>query len=97
MREHAHPLLTDDGGAVLDGRTGRWIHLTPTATAAVMLLCASTTTEEAAEQYAERYGLTPGRAAADVTTVADALISAGLAGDGRPPARRRLRFRRWWQ
>ncbi|WP_052848786.1 PqqD family protein [Streptomyces avicenniae] len=98
LSEDAHPVLTDDGGAILNARTGRWTHLTPTAAAAVMLLCASTTVEEAAGQYAQRYGLTPGRAAADVTMVADALTAAGLVGDCPQPGARRSRFRRgWWR
>lgn len=100
LREHTHPVLTDDGGAILNERTGRWTHLTPTAAAAVMLLCASTTREEAAGQYAERYRLTPGRAAADLATVADALTTAGLAENGPEPesARRRRWFRwGWWR
>ncbi|BFO23103.1 hypothetical protein SHKM778_94910 (plasmid) [Streptomyces sp. KM77-8] len=42
LRESAHPVLTDEGGAILDERTGRWTHLTPTASAAVMLLLAGT-------------------------------------------------------
>ncbi|WP_328912031.1 MULTISPECIES: PqqD family protein [unclassified Streptomyces] len=98
LREEAHLVLTDDGGAVLNEHTGRWTHLTSTAAAAVMLLCASVTREEAAEQYAEHYGLTSSRAAADITTVADALTAAGLATDGQLTTSRRRRFRwGWWQ
>ncbi|MEU7184123.1 MULTISPECIES: PqqD family peptide modification chaperone [Streptomyces] len=90
LRESAHPVLTDEGGAILDERTGRWTHLTPTASAAVMLLLAGTTEEEAAGQYAERYGIPAGQADADVRTVADALTAQGLGAAG--PASRR----RWW-
>ena len=90
LRESAHPVLTDEGGAILDERTGRWTHLTPTASAAVMLLLAGTTEEEAAGQYAERYGISGEHAAADVRTVTDALTAQGLAIT--EPAS----SRRWW-
>lgn len=96
LREHAHPVLTDEGGAILSERTGRWTQLTPTAAAAVMLLCSSTSPEQAAEQYAARYGLTVVQAATDVTTVADALSAAGLAENDARPARRR-QWWGWWQ
>ncbi|MFF7415699.1 PqqD family protein [Streptomyces lydicus] len=92
LRESAHPVLTDEGGAILDERTCRWTHLTPTASAAVMLLLAGTTEEEAAGQYAERYGISHKHAAADVHTVATRLTTLGLATA--TPADRR-RWRRW--
>jgi hypothetical protein len=94
LREGAHPILTDEGGAILDERTGRWTHLTPTASAAVMLLLAGTTQEEAAEQYAKRYGIDAGQAAVDVRTVAAALTARGLA-TAQPATRRR--GWRWWR
>ncbi|MFE3884973.1 PqqD family peptide modification chaperone [Streptomyces lydicus] len=90
LRESAHPVLTDEGGALLDERTGRWTQLTPTASAAVMLLLAGTTEEEAAGQYAARYGIGFEQAAADVRTVAAALTAQGLATVA-PVSRRR-----WW-
>lgn len=90
LAESAHPVLTDEGGAILDERTGRWTYLTPTASAAVMLLLAGTTQEEAAGQYAQRYGIPAGQASADVRTVADALTAQGLAMQ-EPVSRRR-----WW-
>ncbi|MGW2328731.1 PqqD family peptide modification chaperone [Streptomyces sp. NPDC001700] len=96
LRETARPVLADDGGAILDERTGRWTHLTPTAAAAVMLLLSGTTEDQAAEQYAIRYGISSEHAAADVRTVADALAAQGLAvteagSAGRP------RWWRWWR
>ncbi|MEZ7005020.1 PqqD family protein [Streptomyces sp. AD55] len=94
LREGTHPVLTDEGGAILSEQTGRWSYLTPTASAAVILLLASTTREEAAGQYAERYGIGVEQAASDVRTVAEALAVQGLAHDGQPPARPR---RRWWR
>ncbi len=90
LRESAHPVLTDEGGAILDERTGRWTHLTPTASAAVMLLLAGTTEVETAGQYAQRYGIPAGQAAVDVRTVADALTAQGLA-TAEPESRHR-----WW-
>ncbi|MFJ3950920.1 PqqD family peptide modification chaperone [Streptomyces libani] len=90
LRESTHPVLTDEGGAILDERTGRWTHLTPTASAAVMLLLAGGTEEEAAGQYATRYGIGFEQAAADVRTVAAALTAQGLATTV-PVSRRR-----WW-
>ncbi|MFD3905725.1 PqqD family protein [Streptomyces sp. CB04723] len=94
LRESAHPVLTEEGGAILDERTGRWTHLTPTASAAVMFLLAGTTEEEAAGQYAQRYGIGAGRAAVDIRTVADALTAQGLATA--EPASRRRRWG-WWR
>ncbi|MGR3932997.1 PqqD family peptide modification chaperone [Streptomyces sp. BRA346] len=79
LRETTRAVLADDGGAILDERTGRWTHLTPTAAAAVMLLLSGTTEHQAAEQYAVRYGISLERAATDVRTVADALTARGLA------------------
>ncbi|MFB6963089.1 PqqD family protein [Streptomyces sp. NPDC056309] len=90
--ERTHPVLTDEGGAILSEDTGRWSYLTPTASAAVMLLLASTNEEEAAGCFAERYGIPGEQAAADVRTVAQALTAQGLAHDGEEPAPRR----RWW-
>ncbi|MFT2019107.1 PqqD family protein [Streptomyces sp. 796.1] len=93
LREGAHPVLTDEGGAILSEQTGRWTHLTPTASAALMLLLTSTSQEEATDRYAERYGIGAGQAAADVRTVAEALVAQGLALNGQAPARpRRLRW-----
>ncbi|MGV9883282.1 PqqD family peptide modification chaperone [Streptomyces sp. NPDC003006] len=90
LAESAHPVLTDEGGAILDERTGRWTHLTPTASAALMLLLTGTTEEEAAGQYAERYGIDAGQAGVDVRTVADALTVQSLA-TAEPAS-----HRRWW-
>ncbi|MGW2324730.1 PqqD family peptide modification chaperone [Streptomyces sp. NPDC001700] len=94
LREGAHPALTDAGGAILDERTGRWTHLTPTATAAVLLLLSCDTQQQAAQRYADRYGLTTEHAAADVRTVADALTAQGLTV-ARPAPQRR--WWRWWR
>lgn len=94
LRRSAHSVLTDEGGAILDERTGRWTYLTPTAVAAVVLLLASTTEDQAAEKYAQRYDLESARAAADVRTVADTLIARGLSPAEAQPRHRR---RRWWR
>lgn len=91
--EGAHPVLTDEGGAILDERTGRWTHLTPTAAAAVMLLLAGNTEEQTAGQYAARYGLPPEHAARDVRMVLDSLTSQGLTRSPEAAARPR----RWWR
>ncbi|WP_228982226.1 PqqD family peptide modification chaperone [Streptomyces sp. DH12] len=88
LRKGAHPVLTDGGGAILNEHTGRWTYLTPTASAAVMLLLASNTEAQAVDRFAERYFLPPGQAAADVHAVAAALIDQGLAADRPEPARR---------
>ncbi|MFJ8345005.1 PqqD family peptide modification chaperone [Streptomyces sp. NPDC094153] len=93
LRDGAHPVLTDEGGAILDERTGRWSYLTPTASAAVMLLLASTSEEEAAGCFAARYNLPGEHASADVHAVTEALAVQGLAHDGQRPAR----SRRWWK
>ncbi|BBJ44118.1 hypothetical protein SSPO_068360 [Streptomyces antimycoticus] len=94
LREGAHAVLADEGGAILDERTGRWAHLTPTAAAAVMLLLASTTEDQAAEQYATRYDIGAAQATNDVRTVAHALTARGLAVT--EPARHRHRWG-WWR
>ncbi|MEU5032245.1 PqqD family protein [Streptomyces milbemycinicus] len=94
LRESSHPVLTDEGGAILNEHTGRWTYLTPTASAAVMLLLASTTQDEAAGRFAEQYGIPGEQAAADVRTVAQALAAQGLAGTNNAPPRRRRWGRR---
>ncbi|MFF4603612.1 PqqD family peptide modification chaperone [Streptomyces sp. NPDC001339] len=90
LRERAHPILTDQGGAILDERTGRWTQLTPTAAAAVMLLL-SCPTEQAADRFAQRYGIGTEQATTDIRTVANSLTAKGLAHDGQGPTRR------WWR
>ncbi|MCK7622507.1 PqqD family peptide modification chaperone [Streptomyces sp. RS10V-4] len=96
LREGTHPVLTDEGGAILSEQTGRWAYLTPTASAAVMLLLASTSKKEAIGQYAARYGIDAVQAATDVRTVAEALAAQGLALGGQAPARtRRRRWKGW--
>ncbi|AQA11608.1 PqqD family peptide modification chaperone [Streptomyces malaysiensis subsp. malaysiensis] len=79
LREGAHAVLADEGGAILDERTGHWTLLAPTAAAAVMILLATTTEDQAAGQYATRYGIDAARATADVRTVAHVLMARGLA------------------
>ncbi|MFB7461326.1 PqqD family peptide modification chaperone [Streptomyces sp. NPDC056188] len=93
LSKRTHPVLTDEGGAILAEDTGRWSYLTPTASAAVMLLLASTSVEEAAGCFAARYGIPEVQAAADVHAVAAALTAQGLAHDGQKPVRRRS----WWK
>ncbi|MQS06071.1 hypothetical protein [Streptomyces alkaliphilus] len=97
LRDHAHAALTAEGGAILDERTGRWTYLSPTAATAVMFLCACTGREGAVGQYAARYGLPAGRAAADVAAVADALSTAGLAGEESAAPRRHRFGWGWWR
>ncbi|MBA0053633.1 PqqD family protein [Streptomyces sp. AJS327] len=93
LHERTHPALTDEGGALLDEHTGRWIHLTPTATAAVLLLLSSTSQQQAADRFAERYGIPRSRAADDVGAVADVLTAQGLATRAEAqPSRRRPRW-----
>ncbi|MGW1837730.1 PqqD family peptide modification chaperone [Streptomyces sp. NPDC002067] len=94
LADTAHAVLTDEGGAILDERTGRWTHLTPTAAAAVLLLLAGATEEEAAGQYAERYGISTAQARTDVRGVADALSAQGITTTEPADHRRR---RRWWR
>jgi hypothetical protein len=92
LRKGTCAVLTDEGGAILDERTGRWTHLTPTAAAVVMLLCAGCALEEAAADFARRYQIPAEQAARDVGAVADALAAAGLVAVR--PQRRRA-WRRW--
>ncbi|MEV5680995.1 PqqD family peptide modification chaperone [Streptomyces sp. NPDC052179] len=91
LHEHTHPVLTDEGGAILDERTGRWSYLTPTAASAVLFLLSSTTEDQAAEQYAERYGISRDQAANDIRTVTTALSGQGVTARS---AVRRPRWRR---
>ncbi|MER5973650.1 PqqD family protein [Streptomyces sp. NPDC002055] len=83
-------MLTDEGGAILNERTGHWSYLTPTAASAVLILLSSTTEDQAAGQYADRYGISRDQAASDVRAVTDALIQQGVIS--RPPVRRS-----WWR
>ncbi|MFI1184435.1 PqqD family peptide modification chaperone [Streptomyces sp. NPDC020799] len=92
LREGTHPLLTDEGGAILNEHTGRWTYLTPTGAAAVLALLATTDVDQAAVQYAAVYGLPRERAAADVRAVADSLTTQGLVRT--QPSRRRRGWRR---
>ncbi|WP_371097150.1 PqqD family protein [Streptomyces sanglieri] len=94
LRESTHTVLTNEGGAILNERTGRWTYLTPTATAAVMLLLAGTSEEQAASRFAERYGIGAKQAASDMRTVADTLATRGLAATEPAPAHR---WWRWWR
>ncbi|WP_432000175.1 PqqD family peptide modification chaperone [Streptomyces sioyaensis] len=93
LRESAHTVLTDEGGAILDERTGRWTQLTPTASAVAMLLLAGATKEQAASRFAERYGIGAEQATRDVRTVADTLAARGLTAAD-PPSHR---WWRWWR
>ncbi|GLW19938.1 hypothetical protein Stsp01_66810 [Streptomyces sp. NBRC 13847] len=95
LRERAHPVLTEEGGAILDEVTGHWTYLAPTAAAAVMLLLASTSEAQAATRYAARYRIGAEQAARDVTTVADTLTRHGLAVAEPAPPRRH--WWRWWR
>ncbi|MDT0447771.1 hypothetical protein [Streptomyces hesseae] len=90
LREGSHPILTDEGGAILSEHTGRWTYLTPTAASAVLSLVSSTDEDQAIVRFAILYGLKREQAAADVRAVAAALIDQGLART--EPSRRR----RWW-
>lgn len=95
LHERAHPVLTDQGSAVLDERTGRWTQLTPTASAAVMLLLSGGDMEQAADRFAERYDIPPEQAAADVQNVATMLAAQGLTkNSGKKSVQRRWGWRR---
>ncbi|OON80807.1 hypothetical protein [Streptomyces tsukubensis] len=93
LHEHTHPVLTDEGGAILDESTGRWSYLTPSAASAVLLLLSSTTENQATEQYGERYGLSHDLAAKDIRMVTTALTRQGVTFGSavRRPWRRRDR------
>ncbi|MFH8993215.1 PqqD family peptide modification chaperone [Streptomyces sp. NPDC017940] len=94
LRDGTHPVLTDEGGAILSERTGRWSYLTPAAAAAVMLLLASSTQEQAADRFAKRYRIPGEQAVADIRTVVESLTAQGLAHDEPPPA---PHPRPWWR
>ncbi|MBB5119430.1 hypothetical protein AF335_20560 [Streptomyces eurocidicus] len=93
LREGSRPVLTDEGGAILNERTGRWTYLTPTASAAVLFLLASGDQGQASEQYSALYRLSPEQAAADVRAVADALTTQGISRELVPRTRRWG----WWR
>ncbi|WP_145497521.1 hypothetical protein [Streptomyces sp. CFMR 7] len=76
-------MLTDEGGAILDELTGRWSYLTPTAVSAVLVLLSSVTESQAAEQYAERYGISHDQAINDIRTVTTALTEQGVTARSR--------------
>jgi hypothetical protein len=87
-------VLTEEGGALLNEHTGRWTGLTPTAAAAVMLLLANDSDEQAAAQYAGRYGIDVQQAGRDIQAVADTLSASGVVLNQPAPGRRGWR---WWQ
>lgn len=91
LREKTHPVLTDDGGAILNERTGRWTQLTPTATTAVLLLLSGASPSQAAEYYADRYNITPEKALTDIQAVTRDLSAAGLTRLAPEPTRTRHR------
>ncbi|MFB1044256.1 PqqD family peptide modification chaperone [Streptomyces chrestomyceticus] len=95
LRESAHAVLTDEGGAILDERTGRWTHLTPSACAALLLLLSGATEAQAASGFAERYGIGAEQAARDVRAVAHTLADRGLTADSPPGPARSRRGGRW--
>ncbi|MEU4898563.1 PqqD family peptide modification chaperone [Streptomyces sp. NPDC044780] len=95
LRDRVHAALTDEGGAILDERSGRWSHLTTTA--AVMLLRSCPSEEQAAARFAQRYGIPSAQAATDVRAVAEALVANGLTTYGAAPSRRRWQMWRWWR
>ncbi|MBH1934529.1 hypothetical protein I5Q34_09550 [Streptomyces sp. AV19] len=88
LRDGVHPVLTDEGGAILNEHTGRWTYLTPTAASAALVLLAAADPDRAAVHFAANYGLPHERAAADVQAVAEALAAQGLV---RTKPSRRLR------
>ncbi|MFF2958415.1 PqqD family peptide modification chaperone [Streptomyces sp. NPDC057963] len=94
LSESAHAVLTDEGGAILDERSGRWTHLTPTAAAVVLLLLSGSGEEQTASRFAERYGIGAEQAARDVRTVVGMLAAQGLAADEPALARHWWRWRR---
>ncbi|MGW7641839.1 PqqD family peptide modification chaperone [Streptomyces decoyicus] len=94
LRKTAHLVLTDDGGAILDERTGRWTQLTPTSSAAVMLLLAGGSEDDAARQYAARYGIDADQAAKDIAGVASSLTERGIATTTTATLRSRWRWGR---
>ncbi|MEU6964357.1 PqqD family peptide modification chaperone [Streptomyces chrestomyceticus] len=97
LRESAHAVLTDEGGAILDERTGRWTHLTPSACAALLLLLSGSTEAQAASGFAERYGIGAEQAARDVRMVAGTLTARGLTANGPAGAAASCRRWRWWR
>lgn len=93
LRDRAHPVLTAEGGAILDEHTGRWLHLTPTAASALRLLLETGTEQQAAETYAARYSLSAEHATRDLRAVTDQLTARGLTDDDRAPNSRRQDWR----
>lgn len=94
LRDDVHPALTAEGGALLDERTGRWTHLTPTAAGALAALLDHDDRGRAIAAFAARYGIDTDRARADVRRVAADLTDRGLTAPVEPVRRR---TRRWWR
>jgi hypothetical protein len=88
-----HPVLTEEGGVLLDERTGRWTQLTPTAAVALHLLLNHPGRDQAAAAYARWFGLPGEQAEQDLAAVARDLAARGLLAHPRPRRRRR----RWWR
>ncbi|MGD9484742.1 hypothetical protein WDH52_16025 [Streptomyces sp. TRM70308] len=95
LADRVHPVLTGEGGALLDAHHGRWTYLTPTAAAALAVLLTTDDMHRAVAEYAARYGLSPRQAADDLTGLWASLTHRGLTAVTPPRGRRRLR--RWWR
>ncbi|GAA2698418.1 MULTISPECIES: PqqD family peptide modification chaperone [Actinosynnema] len=97
LREGVHAVLTDEGGTLLDERTGRWTDLSPSASTAARLVLDADTEHRAVEDFAARYGLAHERAAADLDALARDLAGRGLLLSGMAGHQPPRWLRGWWR
>lgn len=78
LRPDVSTTPTGDGMVLLDERSGRYFHLNGSGAEITRMLLGGSDAADAARRLAERYALSPERAAADVDGLIAALEGAGL-------------------
>ncbi|WP_017622997.1 lasso peptide biosynthesis PqqD family chaperone [Nocardiopsis chromatogenes] len=78
LRPEVSTTPAGEGMVLLDERSGRYFHLNGSGAEITRMLLGGTDADEAARRLAERYDLSPERAAADVDGLIAALEGAGL-------------------
>ncbi|MFE6691700.1 lasso peptide biosynthesis PqqD family chaperone [Streptomyces sp. NPDC057743] len=76
----AHTLATDtdDGAVLMSQRTGHYWQLNLTGAYALQRLLDGRTTDQVAEEFAERFGIALDQAREDLATMTDQLRASGL-------------------
>jgi hypothetical protein len=93
LRDGVHPVLTQEGGALLDERSGQWTQLGHTAAIALHVLLTAPDRDHAVARYAGWFAVPHGQADQDVRALEQALAGRGLLATARTG---RTRWR-WWR